>query len=382
MDKLKKDWKQVRRDLHKIAELSGNEKKTSAYVRAILADFEPQKLLSGIGGHGILAEFSSGKPGKKTVIRAELDALPIKEKNSFSHGSITEGISHKCGHDGHMAVLLSLGEWLSKHIQELKGSVILLFQPAEETAAGAKAILADKRFLAIKPDYIFALHNIPGYEMGGLLLRRDVFAAASMGLKFYFSGKTSHAGHPENGNNPLFALQELLQDLQVLPQRENNMWESSLITIIHLKLGEEAFGTAPGEGVLMATLRAEKDEVLQQMAKEALRLAESSAKKYSLDFTYERVEEFAATKNNDIAEDLLERAAHKSGLPVVKLAHPFPWSEDFSFFSRSYKTAFFGLGSGKEQAQLHNPDYDFPDELILTGRAIFQKIIEEINNVE
>ncbi|MCF7919925.1 MAG: amidohydrolase [Candidatus Cloacimonetes bacterium] len=358
----------VRQYLHEHAELSGKERKTANYIRELLLETKPVKIISNVGGHGVVAVYDSGTAGKNVMIRADIDALPIEETGELAYRSRNRGVSHKCGHDGHIVILLSLAIWLSEHIKELKGKVFLLFQPAEETAQGARAILADKKFISLKPDYIFGLHNLPGFPLNSLIIREGVFAMASAGLKFRFTGKTSHAAHPENGISPLPAMLKLIAGLNKLP----------LTTIIHLRLGDEAFGTSPGEGEVMVTFRAVSDEMLQKQVEKSENLAQKLAVKYGLLLEMERVEEFAATVNDAEAFGILERAALESKLPIIRPPEPFRWTEDFSFYSQKYKTVFFGLGSGENCPQLHNPDYDFPDELIENGREIFAKIVEEV----
>ncbi|MDP8221191.1 MAG: amidohydrolase [Candidatus Stygibacter frigidus] len=368
----------IRQKLHENAELSGAESKTAELIRKWLGKLGCSDIIENIGGKSLIAVFDSGKPGKNVMLRAELDGLPIQEVNDISYKSITDGVSHKCGHDGHMAILLAVAEWLQVNLTRLTGKVYLLFQAAEETAGGAKALMADSRFKALAPDYIFALHNLPGFKKHSLIIREGVFAAASIGMKFWFTGRTSHAGHPENGINPLDAMQSLVTGLSTLSQRICGFQERGLVTVIHLRLGEEAFGTSPGKGVVMATLRSADDNHLQSMAQSAEELAEGLADIYELQISIERVEEFAATVNDEGAYKYLEVAAEKSGLEIIRRENLFSWTEDFSFYGRDYATCFWGLGSGEQQPQLHNPDYDFPDEIIASGKEIFVKLLEEV----
>jgi len=233
-----------------MAELSGEERNTSSFICECLYCTGVCKIYSGLGGYSLVVEYDSGKPGKSVMLRCELDALPIDEGNSLEYCSRTVGVSHKCGHDGHIVILLAVAKWLSDHINEYRGKVYLLFQSGEETGAGAKKVLGDARFQSLQPDFIYALHNLPGYKLGSIVFRKGVFASASTGMKIYYSGKSAHAGHPEDGISPLVARQSLVNGL-------GELTGLGLITIIHVRLGGEAFGTSPGEGVVMATLRVE-----------------------------------------------------------------------------------------------------------------------------
>jgi amidohydrolase len=368
---VKASFEMWRHLLHQQAELSGEEQNTSNFICQCLQSMGCRKIITGVGGYSLVAEYDSGKPGKSVMLRSELDALPIDEGNSLKYSSRTAGVSHKCGHDGHIVILLAVAKWLGEHINDLSGKVYLLFQSGEETGAGAKEVLGDTRFRTMKPDFIYALHNLPGYKLGSIILRRGVFCSASLGMKIYYSGKSSHAGHPEDGISPLAAMQSLVTGLGELTGRGQ-------VTIIHVCLGEEAFGTSPGEGVVMTTLRAESDKDLAKFAGEAAGLAEALAAKHGLKCRIERVEEFAATLNDEQAYNLLEKAAAVSGREIIHEPQVFSWSEDFSFYGKDYRTCFLGLGSGEQHAQLHTPDYDFPDELLAPGRDIYVNIIKEV----
>ncbi len=167
---------QLRRWLHAYPELSGFETKTAAHLIAYIEKLQPDKIVSNIGGNGFLVLFDSGKPGQSILFRSELDALPIQEVNKFAYRSVTDGISHKCGHDGHATILCGLAEKLAMR-RSLSGKVYLLFQPAEETGEGAKLVSDDAKF-DIQPDYVFAFHNIPGYKKGTIVLKEGLFSAA------------------------------------------------------------------------------------------------------------------------------------------------------------------------------------------------------------
>lgn len=368
----------IRHHLHEIAELSGKEAKTADYLLEQLKELAPDIIIQNLGGYGIAAVFDTHKPGHTICFRAELDALPIAETNKIKYKSKSHQVSHKCGHDGHATILLGLGQWVKTHLNSLNGRIILLFQPAEETAQGALAVLSDQRFTNLKPDYIFGLHNLPGFSIGSIILRDNVFAAASCGVKIKLIGKTSHAAHPENGNSPLTAMILIMEALSKLPQDLINPEDGAMITIIHVRLGEEAFGTSPGEAEIMATYRAYNNESLDKMTKATEKVVAFIAKSCKLKHKLHWVERFAATANDHQAYDIVNRAAKKMKVEIIQPGSPFLWSEDFSYYSQNFKTAFFGLGAGDKHPQLHNPDYDFPDALIEPGIEVFANILKGV----
>ena len=367
------DLIKIRRHLHKNPELSGQEKKTSEYIINEVKKINPSKIIDNLGGHGVAALFNSGTPGPLVILRAELDALPIPEKNDFEYKSIKQGVAHKCGHDGHMTSLLGVASLLDKI--DYKGKAVFLFQPAEETAQGAKEVVKEKAIKDLKPDYFFAYHNMPGYPKGSVIIRKGVFASASKGLICRLKGETSHAAHPENGRSPAIAAVNIVTALQSLPQLFAPFNKAALVTIIHVKVGEVAFGTTPGYGEVMATIRSHRNEEMEMMTKKAEKIIANIAAAYDLDFEIEWVEEFPATVNDDECVNIIKEAAEKTGAEIIEINDPFPWSEDFAYYTQEYKGAFFGIGSGENHPQLHNSDYDFPDDILEKAINLWQNIL-------
>ncbi|MFC2150067.1 amidohydrolase [Calditrichota bacterium] len=372
---------QTRQKLHRLAELSGNEVKTAYFIADELRALKPSLLLTGIGGNGVLAVFDSKKPGPTILFRADLDALPIPESIELSYASNSANEAHKCGHDGHMAILLGLCQKLS--IAPLKrGRIVALFQPAEETGQGASFVLRDAKFSkSIKAvDYAFALHNLPGYELGQVILKDGIFASASVGLKVQLTGQSSHAAEPHLGINPALAISQLIESFSSSPQFHTDMTEPAKVTVIHARLGSEAFGTSPGEGVVMATLRAQGVDVLDRIKQRCLQIVEGIARAHRLKVQIEWVEEFPVVINHHEPTEIVRAAVRSLVLESQEMEHPFAWSEDFGHYSNSFKSCLFGLGAGIDHPALHNPNYDFPDDLIVTGTNLLIEIVKHALN--
>ncbi len=366
----------LRRELHRNPELSGREKETGERIKNFVKQSHPDKVLEDLGGHGLAFVFDSGNPGPVVLFRADLDALPIKEINSFEYHSEHPGVSHKCGHDGHMAIL----SLLSRKIHALRpktGKAVLMFQPAEETGEGAEKVIKDPAFQEITPDYAFALHNLPGFRKHDIIIRDETFASASKGIIIKLHGKTSHAGEPENGINPSMAVAEIIKKFHALPA-EKDFKDLTLITMVNVKVGEKAFGTSAGYGEVMATLRSYRNDDMEKLTSKAEEFIKATASKENLEVEIEYTEEFLATENDSQCNQLIEKAAQDNNLYIDKKDATFRWSEDFSHFTHRFKGALFGLGSGIDQPQLHNPDYDFPDEIIETGASIFFSIYKKL----
>lgn len=365
-----------RHDLHRYPEISGEEKLTASKVKHFLEQFGPDRIVENIGGTGLIAEFTGEKPGHSLLFRCELDALPIPEINDLSYRSKHRDKGHLCGHDGHMAMVAGLGYFLKEN-RPKKGRVLLLFQPAEETGTGAEKMILDPKFKDFEPDMVFAIHNLPAYPLHQVVISEKNFAAASSGMRIQLHGKSSHAAEPEKGNNPGFAMARMIIALENLLHVQNYFRDFVLITPIHARLGTIAFGTSPGEGIILLTLRSYLDRDMDKLKEEISKLVEKICRETGLEFEISYEEVFPATVNNKKAAEMVEKAANDQDLPLKNIEEPFRWSEDFGHFTSRYAGALFGLGSGKDQPALHNPDFDFPDELIPTGTGIYINICKQ-----
>jgi len=375
-----KDMQQLirlRHELHRHPELSGSEKQTALRIRAYVDRFNPDHVVTDIGGEGLAFIFDGKNDGPTVLLRCELDALPIQELNNVDYRSQVDGIAHLCGHDGHMAVIAGVAERIAEK-RPATGKVVLLFQPAEETGQGASLVADDPLFKKLKPDWVFALHNIPGYPKNTILMREGPFASASIGIEVRLTGKTSHAGEPEKGINPARAVADIITSLTDMPAHKHLFKEMVLATIVHINLGSIAYGTSAGYAEIRATLRAYLDEDLKQMQEMAKEFISRSAKQYQLGHTIEFVEYFPAVNNSPDATRIIREVAKENNLIVAEPEMPFRWSEDFSHFINAAKGAMFGLGAGEDTPQLHNPDYNFPDEIIRSGVKAFSSIVYKI----
>jgi len=359
----------LRHELHRNPELSGQETNTSSAIASFMKRYRPDRTVR-LGDTGLAFVFEGAQPGSCVVYRAELDALPIDESGSPVYCSREPGISHACGHDGHMAILAGLGEKIAAE-RPVAGKAVLLFQPAEETGQGAHAVMQDPAFRELQPGRIFALHNLPGFPMGEVLVREGVFAAASTGMIIDLKGKSSHAGEPENGTNPDRAMARIVEGVHAMNKDAQEFSSLAFATVIHLRLGEVAFGTSPGYGEVMLTLRAYEDSDLQRLKSLSESMSAGIAKEEHLEHTISYTEVFPATRNSGECTEMIRQAALQVGLNVRKMEVPFRWTEDFGYYTGDIQGGFFGLGSGEQQPALHHPDYDFPDTLIGTGVSVF-----------
>ncbi|CAM9270072.1 unnamed protein product [Ectocarpus fasciculatus] len=373
----------VRQYLHQHPELSGSEENTAKFVEKYIRDnSSPDAIYTGIGGHGLVAVFQSKVPGKSILFRAELDALPIQEINTFDHASCTRGVSHKCGHDGHAATLLGLALHLHHH-KPTSGKIFLLFQPAEETGRGAEAMIADPRFQSmVQPDLVYAFHNIPGHPLGNVIVRKGAFTASVRSMAIRLHGKTSHAAEPEHGINPAICIAQLIMALNAMSNNDLSRDDFRVITLVCINMGEVAYGVSAGYGEVHLTIRTWTETEMTRLEDDINNLVaeQSAASKLTFDVSYTDV--FRANESTDSAVDSVQSAAIANNLVLETLKYPMKWGEDFGLFTQRFSGCFFGIGSGVDRPALHNPDYDYPDEILAVGLQVFVGVLKNLRVLE
>lgn len=369
-----------RRNLHSHPELSGQEERTAASVAAFLAKAEPDRIVTGIGGHGVAVIYDSGTPGPRVLLRCELDGLPIEDLADVPHRSTSPGKGHQCGHDGHMAILAGMARILGQQ-RPASGSVVLMFQPAEEDGSGALAVMNDPAFEALIPDYAFAIHNMPGLPFGQVLIKDGPICCASRGMTLRLTGRTAHASEPEAGLSPMAAISRIMPGLTALGSPAGTPTGDpgfSLVTVTHAQMGAPAFGVAPGAATLFATLRTLTDAAMSNLVEQAEALARDVAQREGLDLEIGYADIFATTENDPDATALVRKALEEAAVPCSTGLLPMRASEDFGQFGRAARTAIMLLGAGENRPALHNPDYDFPDELVPVGVKIYAAILKQL----
>ena len=253
--------------------------------------------------------------------------------------------------------------------------MVLLFQPAEENGAGAAAVLADRQFESIRPDWSFAIHNMPGCAIGHARLAAGPANCASRGLRIVLSGRTAHASMPETGVSPTMAAARLIGGLPGLGPGGCLDEDFRLVTLTHARIGEQAFGVAPGHAEVWVTLRTLTDDGMGALTSAAEEMAgrEADAAGLGLTMTYHDV--FHACHNDAEATRHLGRALEACGITFDAQALPMRGSEDFGLFGSVAKSAMVFLGAGEDHPMVHNPDYDFPDQLIVPGVRLFEHVL-------
>ena len=341
----------LRHDLHNHPGVSGDEHYAHDKVVSLLQSLHPAVLHTHVGGYGVLAYFGSSPALPTVALRADMDALPI---------------GHRCGHDGHTAILMQVAEHFSRQPLADRG-VLLIFQPEEETGLGAQKIIDSGLLSQFDIRVVLALHNIPGYPLNEVLLSDSTFAAASSGVVYHLQGRSTHASTPELGVNPGPAVADIIQQMQhfnTSASQHTNLSSFRQSTLIAIRLGQRTFGTAAGDADLMFTLRAFTNNTMQRLLDEAHRTVADISARYGLAERHELVEPFRATENTPLVAAQLRHIAQSMKRSVTMLPQPFRWSEDFSNYLAHYPGDLLGIGAGEQHLELHHPDYDFPDAVI------------------
>ena len=344
----------LRLALHNCPERSGREVQT----RAILTDFlRAHTTLElhpcGTGFYAAHREENASRPS--IALRADYDALALPGGKA----------AHLCGHDGHAAALC--GAALSIQGETVDRNVFFLFQPAEETGAGALECL--ELFRREQVDQIYGAHNLPGFPLGQVVTRPGTFACASQGVTLSFLGRPAHAAYPEHGLSPAQGVGELLCALPRLadPAQYGGM---TLCTVVGARMGERSFGTAAAQAEVWLTLRAEQDQDLNDLHAKILGLAEAVAAEHRLAFDHQVQDVFPATINHP---EYAQRVLALCGGRVLET--PMRWSEDFGHYLRRCPGAFFGIGAGESCPPLHTEDYRYPDPLLEPTTAAFRSLL-------
>jgi amidohydrolase len=365
----------IRRELHRVPELSGEESGTAARIVELLEPIGPDRVITDIGGHGVAAVFDSGNPGSTILFRSELDALPIEDLKTAEHRSTVPGKAHLCGHDGHSTILLGLGRVLSRS-RPTSGKVVLMFQPAEENGAGAAAVVADPKFDAIRPDWAFSIHNAPDENFGVAQLSAGAANCASRGMWITLTGSTAHASRPQDGVSPMKAMAELMPALEAMGSGKPLGPGFTLVTLCHANLGAAAYGVAPGEARILVTLRTYADDEMDALMAQAETLVNETAARHGLrcDMGYDDI--FLACTNDPQATERLVEGIARAGLTRQDNQLPSVGSEDFGRFGLDgAKSAMVRLGCGPDWPAVHTPHYDFRDELIGQGVRLFSETL-------
>jgi amidohydrolase len=359
----------LRHELHRSPELACRETWTKEHLAGFLKRNTALEIVDR--GRWFYALYRAGPDKPNIAFRADFDALPMDESIDLPYASRFPGIAHKCGHDGHSASLAGFALEIDR--KGADKNVYFLFQHAEETGEGAAECVSLLDEAEITE--IFACHNAPGLPENAVGIKDGVVCCASTGMIIRLKGAPCHASQPEDGRNPAFAIAELVRSIPEFTKAADYKG-LAMCTVIGIRAGGEAFGTAAGEGSLMLTIRAEYDGELEKLRQKLEGKTRELAEKDGLEYGISFRDTFSSTVNHKESADKLRRAAKGLGLTVLEGDRPTRGSEDFGRFTQRSPGAFFSMGCGENHAPLHTAAYDFDDRIIATVVDLYTALIK------
>ena len=362
----------TRRDLHKIPERGFKEEKTAQYLAARLKEIEGLKVTTGVAGTGILAELSTGRPGKTLLIRADMDALPITEETGLPFASTHNGTMHACGHDGNMAMGLGAARILSKIKDQLSGTVKFMFQPAEEGPGGAKPMIEAGILENPRVDYATACHLWPGLPEGTLGVKPGTFMAAASVFEIEITGKGGHGAMPHLCVDALDTATQVVNALQRVVSRKLNPLTPSVVTVGSLHAGE-APNAIPERASIKGTTRTYDKEIWESYPDILEPVVKGVCESMGAEYTFKFIPGYPPLTNDaGMVETMKTCMADVVGTERIMAQESTMGGEDISFVFEKTRGCYFFLGTGWEGcAPLHNGRFDFDDSLLTLGVEAF-----------
>ena len=374
------DLAAIRHDIHAHPELAFNEARTAELVARELTAYGLE-VHRGLAKTGVVGILRKGSATRAIGLRADLDALPLLEKNSFSHRSRHEGLMHACGHDGHTTMLLGAARYLAENRDSLDfdGTVYFIFQPAEESEGGAAVMIEDGLFKMFPMDAVFGLHNWPGIPVGEMAVMPGAVMAGTSAFEISVSGHGCHAAMPNQGVDTLVVASQLVLALQTVVARNLHPCESAVVSVTQIH-GGEALNIIPDDAVLRGTIRSFKPEVQELVEKAIERLCSGIASAFGAQIKAVFDHRYPPTVNSVPEAALCCRVAEAllGTDKVLKNELPSMGAEDFAYMLQEKPGCYVWLGNGPGAGgcTLHNPHYDFNNELIPYGISYWVKLVE------
>jgi amidohydrolase len=375
----------IRRDIHAHPELCFEENRTADVVAAKLKEWGID-VHRGLGKTGVVGILKNGSSDRAIGLRADMDALPIQEFNQFAHASQHTGKMHACGHDGHVAMLLAAAQYLAKH-RQFDGTVYFIFQPAEEGGGGAREMIRDGLFKQFPMQAVFGMHNWPGLPAGQFALSAGPVMASSNEFKITIHGKGCHAAMPHNGIDPVVVACQMVQAFQTIVSRNLKPIEAGVISVTMIHTGE-ATNVVPDQAELQGTVRTFTVEALDMIEQRMREVAEHTCAAFGASCHFEFERNYPPTINHAAEADFARAVmADIVGPDNVRPQEPTMGAEDFAYMLQELPGAYCFIGNGdgvhrlvghgEGPCTLHNPNYDFNDDLIPLGATYWVRLAQK-----
>ena len=366
-----------RRDIHAHPELGFQEQRTADLVATQLAAFGIE-VHRGVGRTGVVGVLRAGSSKRTVGLRADMDALPIQEANTFDHRSKHAGRMHACGHDGHTTMLLGAAKYLAA-TRNFDGTVNFIFQPAEEGLGGAKAMIDDGLFRRFPCEAVFGMHNRPGMPLGRFAVKAGPMMAGGAFFDIDIEGRGAHGARPESGVDPVLAASHVIAALQSIVARNVRPVDTAVLSVTQVH-GGDAYNVIPQKVRLSGTVRAFSNEVMDLVGRNMARVAEGVASGFGAKAKTDFRVIFPPTINNPAEAEFaagicagLVGAENVNRNPALIMA-----SEDFAFMLNEVPGCYINIGNGDGEGacEVHNPSYDFNDRALPLGASFFARLVE------
>ncbi len=367
-----------RRDIHAHPELAYEEHRTAKFVADKLTEFGIP-IETGVGRTGVVGTITNGSSDRCIGLRADMDALPLQEFNEFEHRSTHDGVMHACGHDGHTAMLLAATQYLATN-RNFEGTVHVIFQPAEEGEAGAKAMMDDGLFERFPMEAVYGMHNWPGQQVGKMATRKGPIMAAMDVFEVKIIGRGGHGALPHLAVDPILVATQLVNQLQCIVSRNVNPIDAAVVSVTQIHAGD-AWAVIPGEVVIRGTVRSFKPATRELLRERMKQITAGICSGNDCEFEWWYDHRFPPTVNSSLETDAVSKAC-RSLLGTANYnddVDPSTGSEDFGYMLEAKPGcyAFIGNGSADGGCLLHNPRYDFNDEIIPIGASYWVQLVEQ-----
>lgn len=379
------ELKKIRRDIHAHPELSYAEQRTSDLVAASLARWSIP-VVRGLGITGVVGVIKNGDSARAIGLRADMDALPMPELNTFAHASTEPGKMHACGHDGHTAMLLGAARHLSQH-RDFDGTVYVIFQPAEEGGRGAERMIEDGLFEKYPMDAVFGMHNWPGMKAGAFGVTPGPMMASSNEFEVIVKGRGSHAAQPHKSSDPVMTAVQIAQSWQTIVSRNTNPNDAAVLSVTQIHAGS-ATNVIADVATLAGTVRTFSTPVLDLIERRMREIAEHTAAAFDaeIDFNFERNYPplINHARETAFAVGVLQSIVGTDNVDAT--VEPTMGAEDFAFMLQHKPGCYVFIGNGEGghresghglgPCNLHNPSYDFNDDLLPLGATYWVRLAE------
>ncbi|WDM57295.1 amidohydrolase [Pseudomonas sp. NEEL19] len=370
----------LRRQIHAAPEIGGDTPGTAALVADTLQALG-YTVHRQVGGHGVVGVLKVGDSPRSIGLRADMDALPMTEKNAFAHASKVPGRMHACGHDGHTAILLAAAAQLAA-TRQFNGTLNLIFQPDEEGLAGARAMIDDGLFERFPCDSVYALHNMPGLPVGTCVVQAGPTMASSQRVSIRITGKGGHGAMPELSVDPIMALHSLIGAIQTIKSRNLSVDDHAVISIGMIQAGT-VYNIIPDEACMLLSVRTDTAETQQKINSRIEALARGHAQAFGVEIDVQFTQLAPALCNSEQESALLReslRPLFADGALLDKLPKKVMGTEDFAYMLQARPGCYFMLGNGTGEfhgCSVHNPHYDFNDALVKIGADCWVKWVQD-----